>query len=59
VVSDVLVNCAGAINPDIEPSLPARDYIAENIHPFQVVNQQAEVALAGGNDPSFLPLYDI
>jgi hypothetical protein len=39
---------------DIESSSPSRDYIAENIHPFDVVKQQAEVALANGNDPSFL-----
>ena len=32
---------------------PARDYIAENIHPFQVVQQQCNVAL-DGDDPSFL-----
>jgi hypothetical protein len=54
VVSDVLSQCAGAKNLDIEPSDPARDYIAENIHPFQVVNQQANAALAAGNDPSFV-----
>jgi hypothetical protein len=54
VVSYVLRNCAGAKAMNIESSGPARDYIAENIHPFQVVTQQADVALAGGNDPSFL-----
>lgn len=54
VVSDVLTQCAGAKLLDIESSLPARDYIAENIHPFQVVNQQANAALASGNDPSFI-----
>jgi hypothetical protein len=57
VVQDVLVNCAG-VDPGrlvIEPSEPARDYNADNIHPFQVVNQQANAALAdGGNDPSFV-----
>ena len=26
-----------------------RDYIAENIHPFQVIAQQANMALKGGN----------
>jgi hypothetical protein len=39
---------------DIERSDPARDYIAENIHPFQVVSQQANVSLAEGDDPSFV-----
>jgi hypothetical protein len=39
---------------EIESCDPARDYMAENIHPFQVVAQQANVALAEGNDPSFL-----
>lgn len=54
VVRDVLSTCAGAKSLDIEPADPARDYIAENIRPFQVVAQQANVALAAGNDPSFL-----
>lgn len=54
VVRDVLRNCAGVRNLDVESSDPARDYMAENIHPFQVVAQQANVALAAGNDPSFL-----
>lgn len=53
VVSEVLQSCVGAKAMDIESSGPARDYIAENIHPFQVINQQADVALAG-DDPSFL-----
>lgn len=50
----VLRSCAGVRNLDIEDSFPPRDYTAENIHPFQVVNQQANYALAGGDDPSFL-----
>jgi len=54
VVRDVLSTCAGAKSLDIEDADPARDYIAENIRPFQVVAQQANVALAAGNDPSFL-----
>lgn len=54
VVRDVLSSCAGAKSLDIESADPARDYIAENIRPFQVVAQQANVALAAGNDPSFL-----
>jgi hypothetical protein len=54
IVREVLSSCAGAKTLDIERSDPARDYIAENIHPFQVVAQQANVALAGGNDPSFI-----
>lgn len=54
VVEEVLSSCAGAKSLDIEASSPARPYIAENIRPFQVVAQQANVALAGGNDPSFL-----
>ena len=54
VVRQVLSSCAGARNLDIESSDPARDYMAENIHPFQVVAQQANVSLADGNDPSFL-----
>lgn len=54
VVREVLSTCAGAPRLDIERSDPARDYIAENIHPFQVVAQQANAALAEGNDPSFI-----
>lgn len=55
VTRDVLTQCAGARNLKIEESCCARDYIAENIHPFQVVTQQANAALAdGGNDPSFV-----
>lgn len=56
VVTEVLSSCAGvgAGQLDVESADPARDYIAENIHPFQVVAQQANVALAAGNDPSFL-----
>lgn len=54
IVGYVLKNCAGARSMDIESSSPARDYIAENIHPFQVVSQQSNVALAEGNDPSFV-----
>lgn len=54
VVREVLSSCAGAKTLDIEESSPARPYMAENIRPFQIVAQQANVALAGGNDPSFL-----
>lgn len=54
IVEEVLSNCAGASTKIIEPSQPARDYRAENIHPFQVVAQQAQAALANGDDPSFL-----
>lgn len=53
IVSEVLQSCVGAKTIDVESSGPARDYIAENIHPFQVINQQADVALAG-DDPSFV-----
>lgn len=53
VVDEVLRSCVGAKTIDAEASGPARDYIAENIHPFQVINQQADVALAG-DDPSFV-----
>ena len=53
IVSEILSSCVGAKTQDVESSGPARDYIAENIHPFQVINQQADVALAG-DDPSFV-----
>lgn len=54
VVSEVLTTCAGAKKLQVESCDPARDYVAENIHPFQVVVQQADAALAAGNDPSFV-----
>lgn len=54
VVNEVLDSCIGAKTKEVESSGAGRDYIAENIHPFQVINQQADVALAGGNDPSFI-----
>lgn len=39
---------------DIQKGLtPNRDYVAENIHPFQVIAQQANAAL-DGDDPSLL-----
>lgn len=50
----VLRSCANARRLDIEASDFARDYVAENIHPFQVVNQQANYAVADGEDPSFV-----
>lgn len=53
IVNFVLKNCVNAKTVEIESSSPTRDYIAENIHPFQVVTQQEDVALAAGNDPSF------
>lgn len=54
IVNYVLENCVGADRTDVETADPARDYIAENIHPFQVIAQQSNVALAQGNDPSFV-----
>lgn len=54
VVDYVLQSCVGSKDNDVESSSPGRDYIAKNIHPFQVINEQASVALADGNDPSFV-----
>lgn len=54
IAREVLQTCAGVRSIDVEDAYPARDYIAENIHPFQVVTQQANASLAGGNDPSFV-----
>lgn len=33
---------------------PGRPYVAESIHPLQVIQQQANVALYDGDDPSFV-----
>lgn len=54
IAQEILQGCAGAKRVEIEASDNRRDYIAENIHPFQVVAQQTNVALASGNDPSFV-----
>ena len=56
VVRDILNGCLGPIGePNIEEAAFPRDYIAENVHPFQVISQQASVALTKkGFDPSFL-----
>ena len=54
IVSDVLRSCAGVKRLEVENSTPTRDYVAENIHPFQVVTHQANAALASGDDPSFV-----
>lgn len=54
VTTWALKNCLGVPNLVVEESAPPRDYWAENIHPFQVVAQQAEAALANGMDPSFV-----
>lgn len=53
IVSHVLDSCLKAQDSVVDSADPARDYIAENIHPFQVIAQQANVAL-DGDDPSFL-----
>ncbi|NDB58223.1 hypothetical protein EB001_07240 [bacterium] len=53
IVKYALESCAGAQNIQVDSAQPSRDYVAENIHPFQVISQQANVALEG-DDPSFL-----
>lgn len=55
IVNYVLQSCAGVPSDrlKVDKSSPSRDYLAENIHPFQVVQQQCNVALDDG-DPSFL-----
>lgn len=57
VVRDVMRQCLNlqSNQMDIENGVKPRPYIAENIHPFQIINQQAEVALnADKLDPSFV-----
>lgn len=58
IVDDVLSSCIGVSGQSLDilsTSNPeGRDYIAEKIHPFQVVAQQGNVALDQGNDPSYL-----
>jgi hypothetical protein len=54
IAAYVLRTCAGVRRLDIEPSNFPSDYTADNIHPFQVVNQQANRAVYGADDPSFV-----
>jgi hypothetical protein len=56
IVTQVMQQCLGIPSERMitEASTPARDYIADNIHPFKVIAEQSEVALANGDDPSFL-----
>jgi hypothetical protein len=54
VASYVLRTCAGVEKLNIEPSNFGSGYGADNIHPFQVVNQQASRAVYGADDPSFV-----
>lgn len=53
IVNHVLGQCVSAQSKDVHSADPARDYIAENLHPYQIIAQQANVAL-DGDDPSFL-----
>lgn len=52
IVSEAL-ECVTAGSRQIDGSSPARDYMAENLHPYQVIQQQCNAAL-DGNDPSFI-----
>lgn len=54
VANDMLTNILGVDQYEIESSSPAKTYYADNIHPFQVLTEQADSALAQGTDPSFL-----
>ena len=53
IVKEVL-NGLGAKFVNVETSVPSRNYSATNIHPYQVLSEQAEVALTDGTDPSFV-----
>lgn len=53
IVDYCLQTCVGAEETDVQKCSPSRDYIAEMIHPFQVIQQMANVAL-DGDDPSFI-----
>lgn len=54
IVDYILGTCIGARNTDVQTAKPSRDYIADMIHPFQVISQQANVALDNEGDPSFV-----
>jgi hypothetical protein len=53
IVRYCLSSCLSVDHMDIQKSSPARDYIADSIHPFQVISQMANMAL-DENDPSFV-----
>lgn len=53
IVNDVL-GIVGSTARNVEEASPKRDYDAQNKHPFQIINDQADYALAAANDPSFL-----
>ena len=52
-IVNAALDCVKAGPRTVDPCDPQRDYIAENIHPFRVISQQANVAL-DGDDPSFV-----
>tara|TARA_R110000772_G_scaffold99174_1_gene198787 strand:- start:66989 stop:68290 length:1302 start_codon:yes stop_codon:yes gene_type:complete len=56
ITKDVFLNCldVGPDQYDIENSGPTRDFMSENLHPFQVIRKQAEAAIAGSKDPSYV-----
>lgn len=56
VVRETLSQCCGVplTKMEIESTSTPRDYIAENVHPFEVCKQQADVALTSSMDPSFV-----
>ena len=54
VVKDVMNECLKPLKMEIEDAQPNRDYIAENLHPFQIITQQANMGLSIQNDPSFM-----
>ena len=45
IVDYVLGSCLGAGDKTVDDGEEGRDYIAENIHPFQVISQMANMAL--------------
>ena len=56
ISTEVMRNCLN-LSPrelNIESSYPPRDFISENLHPFQVIRKQAEAALAWSKDPSYI-----
>lgn len=54
-IVDQVLNCAGAKNI-IMPKPPSniRNYQAANIHPFQIIAEQADFSINSNNDPSYL-----
>lgn len=54
MIAEQVLACIGAKDTKIEMPSNIRNYQAQNIHPFQIVAEQADFSVNGQMDPSFL-----